>query len=116
MAMQVHYLEIVTPDVQATCAAFSATHGVTFGDPDARLGNARTAALEGGWRVGVRAPMHVTEAPVVRPYWRVDDVRGAVAAAERAGATVAHPPLEIPGLGTFAIVILGGVHQGYWQV
>ena len=33
-----------------------------------------------------------------------------------AGAEGAHPPLEIPGRGTFAIYIQGGVHHGLWQL
>ena len=113
--MQIYYLEIVTRDVDAVCAAYAAATGVRFGEPDARLGNARTATLLGGGLVGVRAPMHETEQPVVRPYWLVDDIEGAVAAVVRAGGEVAHPPLEIPGHGTFAIYIQGGVHHGLWQ-
>ncbi|MBI5763999.1 MAG: hydroxylase [Planctomycetes bacterium] len=113
--MQIHYLEIVTKDVGAVCAAYAAATGAQFGEPDAGLGNARTAALPGGGLVGVRAPMHETEGPVVRPYWLVDDIRAAVAAAVKAGARVAHPPLEIPGHGTFAIYIQGGIHHGLWQ-
>jgi predicted enzyme related to lactoylglutathione lyase len=114
--MQVHYLEIVTPDVDAVCATYSEQHGVTFGDGDAGLGGARTAALAGGGMVGVRAPMHETEAPVARPYLLVDDVTAAVAAAVEHGAEVMHPPLELPGHGTFAIVFQGGVQHGLWQV
>ena len=114
--MKTHYLEIVTNDVDAVCAAYAAAHGVTFGKPDAGLGNARTAALSGGGFVGVRAPLHETEQPVVRPYWLVDDVEKALAAAVAAGAVVAHPPLEIPGHGTFAIYIQGNVHHGLWQL
>lgn len=113
--MQIHYLEIVTNGVDAVCAAYAAVNGVQFGEPDARLGSARTTALPGGGLVGVRAPMHGTEDPVVRPYWLVDDIEAAVAAAVTAGATVAHPPLEIPGHGTFAIYIQGGIHHGLWQ-
>mgnify|MGYP001052840359 FL=1 len=113
--MQIYYLEIVTRDVDAVCAAYAAATGVRFDEPDARLGNARTATLLGGGLVGVRAPMHETEQPVVRPYWLVDDIEGAVAAVVRAGGEVAHPPLEIPGHGTFAIYIQGGVHHGLWQ-
>jgi hypothetical protein len=112
----VQYLEIVTPDVDATCGALSTMHGVRFSAPDARLGNARTAELEGGGRIGVRAPMHPSEQPVVRPYVRVHDIRAAVGAAETAGALIAHPPLEIPGHGTFAIYILGGIQHGLWQL
>ncbi len=114
--MQIQYLEIVTPDVDAVCTAYGAAHGITFGEPDASLGNARTAGLAGGGLVGVRAPMHEAEEPVVRPYGLTDDIKAAVSAAADAGAQVAHPPMEIPGHGTFAIYILGGVHHGLWQL
>ena len=113
--MQIEYLEIVTHGVDAVCAAYQAAHGVAFGEPDPGLGHARTATLPGGGRIGVRRPMHETEHPVVRPYWLVDDVRSGVAAAVSAGADVAHPPLEIPGHGTFAIYLMGGVQHGLWQ-
>ncbi len=91
-------------------------HGVSFGEPVAELGNARTATLANGGVIGVRAPMHEAEAPVVRPYWLVDDVAAAVQAAEAAGAEIAHLPMEIPGHGTFAIHIQSGVHHGLWQL
>lgn len=113
--MRIQYLEIVTRDVDAVCAAYAAAGGVPFGKPDAALGNARTAALPDGGRVGVRAPMRETEEPVVRPYWLVSDIEAAVAAVVEAGGEVAHPPMEIPGHGTFAIYIQGGIHHGLWQ-
>ena len=37
---QIYYLEIVTKEVDAVCAAYSAVNGVRFGKPDAGLGNA----------------------------------------------------------------------------
>ncbi len=114
--MQIHYLEIVTKEVGAVCAAYAAANGVRFGEPDAGLGSARTAALREGGLVGVRAPMHEAEEPVVRPYWLVDDIEAALAAAVGAGSEVAHPPMEIPGHGTFAIFIQGGIHHGLWQL
>ncbi|HEY2783579.1 MAG TPA: hypothetical protein VGJ05_01275 [Fimbriiglobus sp.] len=114
--MQIHYLEIVTKDVDAVCAAYAAANGAAFGEPDAGLGHARTAKLPGGGLLGVRAPMHETEEPVVRPYWLVDDIDVAVAAAVKAGGVVAHPPLEIPGYGKFAIYFQGGVQHGLWQL
>lgn len=114
--MKVHYLEIVTPDVDAVVAAYEAANGLEFGDPDPRLGHARTAPMPGGGLVGVRAPLRPDEDPVVRPYWLVDDIEAAVAAAEEAGAQIAHPPLEIPGLGTFAIYFQGGVQHGLWDL
>ncbi len=114
--MRIHYLEIVTKEVDAVCAAYAAAHGVPFGAPDAALGNARTAALEGGGLVGVRAPLRETEEPVVRPYLLVNDINTAVAAAVHAGAKLALPPMQIPGHGTCAIYSLGGNEHGLWQL
>lgn len=114
--MRVHYLEIVTTEVASVCAAYAAANGIRFGGPVEALGGARTAALHGGGILGVRAPLHETEVPVVRPYWLVTDIRAALADAEAAGAEVAHPPMEIAGHGTFAIYIHGGVHHGLWQL
>ena len=114
--MLVQYLEIVTPDVDATCEALERLHDVSFGATDSGLGNARTAALENGGRIGVRAPMRTDEEPVVRPYVLVDDIEAAVRAAAAAGGEIALPATEIPGHGTFAIYILGGIQHGLWQL
>lgn len=113
--MQIHYLEIVTDSVDAVCAAHSATTGAEFGPAEAGLGGARTASLLGGGMVGVRTPMRDSEEPVVRPYWLVDDIAAAVQAAQESGAEIAHPAMEIPGHGTFAIYIHGGTQHGLWQ-
>jgi len=118
--MILHYLEIVTPDVDATCSALGRSLGAEFGEPIAELGGARTAVLDGGGavggEVGVRAPMHESEEPVVRAYHRVDDLEQALAAATEAGGEVALGATEIPGRGTIAIYILGGIQHGLWQV
>lgn len=114
--IQVQYLEIVTPTVQDTCALLAETHGIEFSDPIPELGNARTADLADGGRIGVRAPLRKSESPVVRPYVLVDDIQGAVDAAKAAGAEIAIPPLTIPGQGTFSIYILGGIEHGLWQI
>ncbi len=112
---KIEYLEIVTPSVDETCEALAQVHGVVFGQPVAALGNARTADLASGGRIGVRAPMRDTETPVVRPYVLVEDIEAAVKAAEAAGATIALPPIELPGQGTFSLYILGGIEHGLWQ-
>ena len=114
--MRVHYLEIVASDVDAVCAGYEAALGIRFGSSDPLLGGARTAALPEGGSVGVRGPLRDDEAPVVRPYWLVDDIKAALEAAVLSGALVAHPPMEIPGKGTFAIYIQGGIDHGLWQV
>jgi uncharacterized protein len=115
-SMPVHYLEIVTPEVEAVCAQYSKVFGVTFGEPDPNLGGARTTKLAGGGTLGIRGPLRDDEAPVVRPYMLVEDIAAAVAAAAEAGAEVALPSMELPGHGTCAIVVQGGIDFGFWQL
>ena len=105
----------MTHSVDETRETLEQVHGLTFGEPVAEFGNARTAELQGGGRIGVRGPLRETEVPVVRPYVLVDDIHAAVQAAEEKGAHVAIPPLEIPGQGAFAIYLLGGIEHGLWQ-
>ncbi|MEL7237968.1 MAG: hydroxylase [Planctomycetota bacterium] len=114
--MKVQYLEIVTAEVDATCDALAKTHGVAFSGPIPEFGNARTADLGDGGRIGVRGPLRPDEGPVVRPYILVEDIEAAVTAAEAAGAKIALPPMPMPGQGTFAIYILGGIEHGLWQL
>lgn len=113
--MQIQYLEIVSSDADATCATLAAVHGVTFSDPKPALGNARVASLATGGRISVRAPMAEHETPVVRPYALVDDIAAAIESAEAAGAQFAMYATELPGEGTFAIYMLGGIQHGLWQ-
>lgn len=114
--MKLHYLEIVSHDVDGLCKAYEASHSASFSEPDAMLGGAITSTLADGSIVGVRAPMRDNEDPVVRPYWLVDDIDKAVANVEAAGAQIAMHPMEIPGKGKFAIYLLGGNEQGFWQL
>ena len=114
--MRIHYLEIVTPKVDALCEQYSKIHDVTFSEPDPNLGGARTAKLSGGGSIAIRGPLRETETPVIRPYTLVDNLKEAVAAAAEAGAEIAIPSMEIPGHGTIAVVIQGGIECGLWQV
>ncbi len=114
--MKVHYLEIVSLDIDAVCSAYEAANGIRFGSADASLGGARTSILPDGGIVGVRGPLSEAEQPVVRPYWLVEDIEIAVAEVLSQGARLAHPPLEIPGKGRFAIYILESVEHGLWQL
>lgn len=113
--LRIEYLEIVTASVDQTCDALAKAHGAEFGEPIPELGNARTADLKDGGRIGVRAPMSPNETPVVRPYILVNDIDAAVKAAETAGAQMAMLPTEIPGQGRFAIYLLGGIQHGLWE-
>jgi predicted enzyme related to lactoylglutathione lyase len=114
--MQIHYLEIVTTDVETICDLYSRIHGVTFGDANQNLGGARTARLASGGLLGVRAPLNDGERPVVRPYILVKDIEAAVAAAAKAGAEIIVPPMKIPGHGTCAIFYQGKIESGLFQV
>lgn len=113
--MHIEYLEIVTPDVDALVKIYSAIHGVTFSDPIMNLGNARTTQLQDGGVLSIRGPMREDEGPVVRPYTQVDDVEAAIATAKEAGAQIAIEKMEIPGYGTIAMFIQGGIECGLWK-
>ena len=114
--MKLHYLEIVSPDVDAICTAYEAAHNVQFGEADELLGGAKTCELPDGSIVGVRGPLRETEEPIIRPYWLVEDIEKAVNSAKAKGADIAVPPLEIPGKGKFAIYINGALDHGFWQL
>lgn len=114
--MKVHYLEIVTPDVQKVCASYTQALGVSFSDPITELGGAYTATLDDGLTLGIRAPMHTAEEPTTRPYYLVSDIEKAVKDAEESGAEVAVSPMEIPGRGKCAILFYGAIQSGLWQV
>ena len=114
--MQVHYLEIVTTDVEAACRLHARTHNVIFSEADPSLGGARTVRLGDGCLLGIRAPMHDAEKPVTRSYTLVDDIEQAVTMAAESGAEIAVPPMEIPGHGRSAIYFQGGTEAGFWQL
>lgn len=114
--MKVHYLEIVTHEVDKVCAGYEASLEAKFGEPDPLLGGARTCTRDDGSLIGVRSPMRADEAPVVRPYWLVDDIDKALEQVVQQDAVVAMPRMEIPGKGFFAIYILGGTDQGFWEL
>lgn len=113
---KLHYLEVITPDVEKICASYSQTMGLSFSDVIAELGGARTTILASGVTLGIRAPMHDAEQPTTRPYYLVADIEQAVNEAKNGGAEVAVPPMEIPGRGKCAILFYGSIQSGLWQV
>ncbi|WP_299072430.1 hydroxylase [uncultured Paraglaciecola sp.] len=114
--MQIHYLEIVTSDVDEVCETYSKLHAVTFGESDMNLGGARVAEFSNGGKVGVRSPLRETEKPIVRHYILVNDIQATVDAASKSGAEIAVPPMELLGYGQCAIVIHNGIETGFWQL
>lgn len=114
-AMGIHYLEIVTRDVDSACSLYEELHGLSFGPPDPDLGGARVAEWPDGSLVGIRAPLADHESPILRTYLAVDDIEQAAKAAEERGATLAYPPTRQGERGTFAIFFEGDVQHGLWQ-
>ncbi|MFK7736074.1 MAG: VOC family protein [Pirellulaceae bacterium] len=114
--MKVQYLEYVSSDAEALCESYAKLYGVKFSQPIANLGNARTAELPDGSVLAIRSPLRPDESPVVRPYILVEDIEAAVEKAKEAGAEIALPPMELPGHGTCAIFIHGGIENGLWQL
>jgi predicted enzyme related to lactoylglutathione lyase len=113
--MPVHYLEIVSNDVDALTELYQRMHGLSFGPPDPDLGQARVATLADGALVGIRKPLAAHEQPIMRTYFAVADLQQAVGKAEKSGAAIAYPPTPQGNQGTFAIVIQGDVEHGLWQ-
>ena len=113
--MAVHYLEIVSNDVDTLTGLYQGVYGLSFGAPDADLGQARVATRADGTLVGIRKPLAAHEQPIMRSYLAVEDIQKAVKKAEEHGAMVAYPPTRQGQRGTFAIVIQGDVQHGLWQ-
>jgi len=113
--MAVHYLEIVSNDVDIVAGLYQHMHGLSFGPPDPDLGQARVATQADGALVGIRNPLAAHEQPIMRTYLAVEDIQQAVKSAEESGATIAYPPTQQGSQGSFAIVVLGDVEHGLWQ-
>src|SRR5918997_5963057 len=99
--MAVHYLEIVTNDVDTLTGLYQRIHGLSFGPPDPELGQARVATQADGALVGVRKPLASHEQPTMRTYLAVEDIEQAAKKAADSGATIAYPPTRQGDRGPF---------------
>jgi predicted enzyme related to lactoylglutathione lyase len=113
--MAVHYLEIISNDVDSLTGLYQRMHGLSFGPPDPDLGQARVATQADGTLVGIRKPLGAHEQPMMRTYLAVEDIQEAVKNADDSGAAIAYGPTGQGERGTFAIVIQCGVEHGLWQ-
>jgi len=111
-----HYLEIVTPDVEAARHLYSTAFGWSCEPAVPELGNAGVAILPGGSLCGIQPPLHIQEAPVVRTYIRVGNLELSTREVERLGASVLLEAMDLAGWGKISIVECGGIQQGLWQV
>lgn len=102
--MAVHYLEIVSNDVDTLTGLYQRMHGLAFGPPDAELGQARVASQTDGGVIGIRKPLAAHEQPIMRTYLAVEDIQQAVKMAEESGALVAYPPTRQGNQGTTELV------------
>ena len=112
----IHYLEVVTPDVEATRLLYATVFGWNFQPSVSELGNAAVAAMPGGSLCGIRAPLHAEELPVVRAYMRVTNLDAATQEAGRSGATILLESMDLAGWGKISIYEIGGLQHGLWQV
>lgn len=112
----IHYLEIVTPDVEAARQLYSTAFGWSFEPAVPELGNAVVATLPGGSLCGIRAPLHIEETPVVRTYIRTENLELSTREVVRLGASVLLESMDLAGWGKISIVECGGIQQGLWQV
>jgi hypothetical protein len=76
--MAVHYLEIVSNDVDNLTALYQRMHGLSFGLADPDLGQASVATRADGTLVGIRKPLAAHEQPIMRTYLAVEDMQQAV--------------------------------------
>lgn len=112
----IHYMEIVTPEVEATRLLYATAFGWDFEPSVADLGNAAVATIPGGSLCGIRAPMHAEELPVVRNYIRVANLDAATQTAKRLGAAILLEGMDLAGWGRITIYELGGIQHGLWQL
>ncbi len=113
--MNIHYLEIVTDEVDSLVSMYEQLYSVSFGEKVPEMGQARVAKLSNGNLIGIRAPLAEHESAIVRTYASTDDIEAMVKKAEACGGVVAYPPTRQGEWGRFAIVIHGGVQHGFWQ-
>lgn len=111
----VHYLEIVTNELDATCALYQSLRELNFGEAVAEMGHARIAKVADGSLIGIRKPLAEHDAPIVRSYIEVSDIEAAAKAAESQGAVIAYAPTKQGEYGTFCILIQNGLQHGLWQ-
>ena len=114
--MTIHYLEIVSTDVDREIAILESAQGLSFGAPVAALGGARIAEKSSGGSIGVRAPMHDQEAAATRPYFLTETLEDTLAELVERGAEVAVPPMPIKGHGMIAVYFVGDLQYGLWQL
>jgi uncharacterized protein len=112
----IHYLEIVTPDVEAACQLYAKAYGWHFQPTGPELGQSFVAKLPGGSLCGIRAPLNPEEMPIVRTYLRVANIEAATKEAARLGGKILLEYMDIPGWGRISIYEFGGIQQGLWQV
>src|SRR5258708_38185808 len=113
--MAVHFLEIVSNDVDRLTGLSQLMLGVSFGPPDPDLGQARIATQADGAVIGIRKPLAAHEQPIMRTYLAVEDIQQAGKAAEESRAMIAYPPTHQGNQGTCASTSQGDGERRLWQ-
>lgn len=110
------HVEYASSDPAATRKFLEGVLGFKF-DVDDSMGYAmRSDKVEGGAGTGIRALEPGESGPTTYSYLTVQDIDATIRAAERAGAKVLHPKVEIPEMGWSGVVLApGGVVLGLYQ-
>ncbi len=97
--MAVHYLEIVSDDVDMLVGLYQHAHDLSFGPPDPDLGQARVATQSDGTLVGIRKRLAAHEQPIMRAYLEVKDIQQAT---KKPRSPARRLPIPQPGRATTA--------------
>lgn len=96
------YVDIGSPDPDATGAFYSALLGWTVEDLGPDAGGYRMARIDGADVAGI-GPQQAPGPPFWTTYVSVDDVDATAKKVEAAGGSVLAPPMDIPGGGRIAV-------------
>lgn len=100
---EINHIEFPADDPQRAMRFYEAVAGWQFSTVEGFDDYWVFRSAEGyGGAVGKRG---VTTGSVIRDYIEVDSIQDALAAAERTGGTLKEPEREVPGFGSFAVVL-----------
>ncbi|MCU1457821.1 MAG: Glyoxalase/bleomycin resistance protein/dioxygenase [Actinomycetia bacterium] len=111
------WIDLMTSDVDASRAFYSALFGWESTDPDPDTGGYFNFLRNGQFAAGGMSNPGGPDMPDTwNLYLKVDDAKATVAAAEAAGGTVIVPAMDVGTLGSMGVFVgVGGAVIGLWQ-
>lgn len=118
------WIDLGTHDIDGSVSFYSQVFGWDVPEGSAEFGGYRIATKDGVPVGGMMSSLMGPDGPLEEPeyptawtvYLAVEDCAAAVAAAEKAGATVVVPAMEVGELGSMAILFdPAGAGVGFWE-